>query len=250
MLSFEIKIALNFILSHMYEKLPRRRVNLFGEELEKYLKYKLTSSAAPAANSSQSAPTVSGIFLSSLNNEAQTSRIFYVNKQELLIDPSLLAACNDSALDVKEVLACLPAYLKLYIEPGLVGYTLEPCLTETQFEKQFKILHSASASDDGLNNSSDVNNNSLDYASLVASQNNLNENILKLLSTSGSGGAPFSDPQSLQYLLSKLTMGEDLSAGLKRSLADSNTCKANVNSNLFLDRNVLSPLNSSSSNNG
>lgn len=33
----EIQIALNFVISFLYNKLPRRRVNIFGEELEKAL---------------------------------------------------------------------------------------------------------------------------------------------------------------------------------------------------------------------
>lgn len=36
----EIQVALNFVISYLYNKLPRRRVNLFGEELEKALKQK------------------------------------------------------------------------------------------------------------------------------------------------------------------------------------------------------------------
>ena len=36
----EIQVALNFIISYLYNKLPRRRVNLFGDELEKALKKK------------------------------------------------------------------------------------------------------------------------------------------------------------------------------------------------------------------
>lgn len=36
----EIEVALNFIISYLYNKLPRRRVNIFGEELEKALKLK------------------------------------------------------------------------------------------------------------------------------------------------------------------------------------------------------------------
>lgn len=36
----EIEVALNFIISYLYNKLPRRRVNIFGEELEKALKHK------------------------------------------------------------------------------------------------------------------------------------------------------------------------------------------------------------------
>lgn len=36
----EIQVALNFVISYLYNKLPRRRVNIFGEELEKALKEK------------------------------------------------------------------------------------------------------------------------------------------------------------------------------------------------------------------
>ncbi|QQP52590.1 Uncharacterized protein FKW44_004781 [Caligus rogercresseyi] len=34
----EIKYAQNFVLHFLYNKLPRRRVNLFGEELESALR--------------------------------------------------------------------------------------------------------------------------------------------------------------------------------------------------------------------
>jgi hypothetical protein len=36
----EVQVALNFVISFLYNKLPRRRVNIFGEELEKALKDK------------------------------------------------------------------------------------------------------------------------------------------------------------------------------------------------------------------
>ena len=36
----EIQVALNFVISYLYNKLPRRRVNIFGEEMEKALKHK------------------------------------------------------------------------------------------------------------------------------------------------------------------------------------------------------------------
>lgn len=36
----EVSVALNFVISYLYNKLPRRRVNIFGEELEKALKDK------------------------------------------------------------------------------------------------------------------------------------------------------------------------------------------------------------------
>ncbi|KAG7269575.1 hypothetical protein CRUP_036767, partial [Coryphaenoides rupestris] len=39
-MQLEIQVALNFIISYLYNKLPRRRVNIFGEELERQLKSK------------------------------------------------------------------------------------------------------------------------------------------------------------------------------------------------------------------
>ena len=39
-MQLEIQVALNFIISYLYNKLPRRRVNIFGEELERLLKKK------------------------------------------------------------------------------------------------------------------------------------------------------------------------------------------------------------------
>jgi protein Tob/BTG len=39
-MQLEIKVALHFIISYLYNKLPRRRADLFGEELERLLKKK------------------------------------------------------------------------------------------------------------------------------------------------------------------------------------------------------------------
>lgn len=39
-MQLEIQIALNYVINFLYNKLPRRRVNIFGEELEKALKDK------------------------------------------------------------------------------------------------------------------------------------------------------------------------------------------------------------------
>ena len=38
----EIQVALNFLISYLYNQLPRRRVNLFGEECEKGLRLKFS----------------------------------------------------------------------------------------------------------------------------------------------------------------------------------------------------------------
>lgn len=107
----EIKIALNFLLSYLYDRLPRRRVNLFGEELEKYIGQKL--------------------MLTDWQQQQQTSSLIEahaltINKQEVYVDVCVVSAATESALDLKEILAQLPPYLKLFIEPGLVAYLLEP----------------------------------------------------------------------------------------------------------------------------
>lgn len=39
-MQMELQVALNFLISFLYNKLPRRRVNHFGEELEKALRIK------------------------------------------------------------------------------------------------------------------------------------------------------------------------------------------------------------------
>ena len=95
----EIKVALNFLLSFLYDKLPRRRVNLFGEELEKCLKHKLTLS-----------PNKNNLCLS-----------LTVNKLLKHVDPCMLQAAKDSAMDIEEIVEQLPIYLKIYILPGKVA---------------------------------------------------------------------------------------------------------------------------------
>lgn len=97
----EIKCAIDFLLSYLYDKLPRRRVNLFGEELEKYLKLKLMASETKVA----------------LNINFKQNNIE-------LIDPCLIAASKESAMDLNEILECWPTQLKLFIEAGLVSYSL------------------------------------------------------------------------------------------------------------------------------
>jgi hypothetical protein len=97
----EIKVALNFLLSFLYDKLPRRRVNLFGEELEKLLKLKIN-----------------------FNTNAQILCSIKLNKLSNSIDPCLSAAAKESAMDLNEIIECLPNYLKLYLLHGKVCYRL------------------------------------------------------------------------------------------------------------------------------
>lgn len=100
-MQIEIKCAIDFLLSYLYDKLPRRRVNLFGEELQKYLKLKLIASDAKVA----------------LNINFRQNNIE-------LIDPCLIAASKESAMDLNEILECWPTQLKLFVEAGLVSYSL------------------------------------------------------------------------------------------------------------------------------
>lgn len=44
-MQMELQVALNFLISFLYNKLPRRRVNHFGEELEKALRLKFQVSS-------------------------------------------------------------------------------------------------------------------------------------------------------------------------------------------------------------
>ena len=110
-MQIEIKCALEFLLSYLYDKLPRRRVNLFGDELEKYLKLKLMTSDSKIC----------------LNIN------FKQNNMEL-IDPCLIAASKESAMDLKEILECWPIHLKLFIENGMVTYSLDQDLNQQQQE--------------------------------------------------------------------------------------------------------------------
>ncbi len=106
-MQIEIKCALEFLLSYLYDKLPRRRVNLFGDELEKYLKLKLIASDSKVC----------------LN-------INFKQDDIELIDPCLIVASKESAMDLKEILECWPSCLKLFIESGKVSYSLDKNMNE------------------------------------------------------------------------------------------------------------------------
>ncbi|OQR72725.1 protein Tob1-like [Tropilaelaps mercedesae] len=60
-MQMELQVALNFLISFLYNKLPRRRVNHFGEELEKALrlKFQRRSSARAASLRMPTAPALS-----------------------------------------------------------------------------------------------------------------------------------------------------------------------------------------------
>jgi hypothetical protein len=83
----EIQVALNFVISYLYNKLPRRRVNIFGEELEKALKQKFQGHWYPdkpfkvSIDFSTSSRThlVRSLATHTLDNEHKKQHLFYLS---------------------------------------------------------------------------------------------------------------------------------------------------------------------------
>ena len=101
----EVSVALNFIVSYLYNKLPRRRVDMFAEELEQGLKRKFDGHWYPDK------PFRGSGF-----------RCLRVSGEKM--DPTVAAAVQMSGLDMTEVVAILPADLTLWIDPGEVSYRI------------------------------------------------------------------------------------------------------------------------------
>lgn len=100
----EVKVALNFIVSYLYNKLPRRRADLFGEELEKILVSRFVGHWYPEA------PLRGSAF-----------RCIHLGAQR---DPVVELAAKRSGLDTEEVRANVPAELSVWIDPYEVSYQI------------------------------------------------------------------------------------------------------------------------------
>ncbi|XP_063705054.1 protein Tob1 [Culicoides brevitarsis] len=100
----EIQVALNFVISYLYNKLPRRRVNLFGEELEKALKLKFVGHWYPEKPFKGSA--------------------FRCLKTGDPIDAVLDRAARESGVPISDILENLPAELSVWIDPKEVSYRI------------------------------------------------------------------------------------------------------------------------------
>uniref|UniRef100_T1INI9 Anti-proliferative protein domain-containing protein n=1 Tax=Strigamia maritima TaxID=126957 RepID=T1INI9_STRMM len=100
----EVQVALNFVISYLYNKLPRRRVNLFGEELERALKYKFEGHWYPEK------PFKGSAF-----------RCLRVGEP---IDPVIEQAAKDSGVEVSDIKENLPEELSVWIDPGEVSYRI------------------------------------------------------------------------------------------------------------------------------
>lgn len=98
----EVKVAINFIVSYLYNKLPRRRADLFGEELEYLLLSHFDGHWYPD---------------SPLRGSAY--RCLHLG---LVRDPVVELAAKQSGLDTEEVRANVPDELTVWIDPHEVSY--------------------------------------------------------------------------------------------------------------------------------
>ncbi|XP_068606418.1 protein Tob2 [Brachionichthys hirsutus] len=100
----EVKVALNFIVSYLYNKLPRRRADLFGEELERILVSRFDGHWYPES------PLRGSAF-----------RCIHLGAPR---DPVVELAAKRSGLDTEEVRANVPAELSVWIDPYEVSYQI------------------------------------------------------------------------------------------------------------------------------
>lgn len=103
-MQLEIKVALNFIISYLHNKLPRRRADLFGEELERLLKKKYEGHWYP-------------------DRPLKGSGFRCVHIGEL-VDPVVELAARRSGLAVEDVRANVPEELSVWIDPFEVSYQI------------------------------------------------------------------------------------------------------------------------------
>lgn len=100
----EVQVALNFVISYLYNKLPRRRVNIFGEELEKALKEKFSGHWYPEKPFKGSA--------------------FRCLKTGDPVDAVLERAARESGVPIQDILENLPQELAVWVDPGEVSYRI------------------------------------------------------------------------------------------------------------------------------
>jgi protein Tob/BTG len=100
----EIQIAVSFLTSYLYNKLPRRRVDLFSVELAKQLKEKFEGHWYPSRPSKGSG-----------------FRCLLIGEE---LDPVLMNAANDSGLSLEEIRSSLPEKLNMWIDPDEVSYRI------------------------------------------------------------------------------------------------------------------------------
>jgi len=101
----EVQVALNFFISHLYNKLPRRRVNLFGEELERALKMKFANHWYP--------------------DKPMKGSAYRCLKTGRPTDPVLERAAQEANVSINDILENLPIDMSVWIDPGEVTYSIK-----------------------------------------------------------------------------------------------------------------------------
>jgi len=119
----EIQVALNFVISYLYNKLPRRRVNLFGEELDKALRQKFDGHWYPEKPFKGSA-----------------YRCLRIGSP---LDPVIETAAQESGVELNDIRENLPEELSVWVDPGEVSYRIGE-------KGVVKILYVEDTSDDTL----------------------------------------------------------------------------------------------------
>ncbi|XP_033108084.1 protein Tob2-like [Anneissia japonica] len=122
----ELQVAVQFVCSYLYNKLPRRRIDGFGFELEKALDQKFQGHWYP------SRPTKGSAYRCL---KFQSSRL----------DPAVDIASRKSGLKVEEILANLPNDLMVWIDPREVSYRIGE-------KGSTQILYSDHHPDEGIDN--------------------------------------------------------------------------------------------------
>lgn len=112
----EVSVALNFVISYLYNKLPRTRVGLLGDEIEKGLKKKFEGHWYP-------------------DKPFKGSGFRCVRVSGEKIDSVILQAAVNIGLGIEELKEYLPEDLTLWIDPDEVSYRIGE-------KGQIKILYS------------------------------------------------------------------------------------------------------------
>lgn len=130
----EIEVGLNFIISYLYNKLPRRRVNIFGEELEKALKHKFQGHWYPDkpvkvryryTNKMHCISTGMRTFPdSNVRHSFFQGSAFRCFKTGDITDQVLEVAALQSGVPVADILENLPNDLSVWMDPGEVSYRI------------------------------------------------------------------------------------------------------------------------------
>lgn len=113
-MELEIQVAVNFLIGYLVNKLPRRRVQLFNEEVVKKLTKKFEGHWYPEK------PCKGSGYRCLLITDS--------------LDPVLSSAAEASGLSAKDVKANLPEKLCLWIDPQEVSFRIGKCCLSSRLK--------------------------------------------------------------------------------------------------------------------